>query len=200
VTIEDVTAAAAAFVGRIQQVPPMVSAVKVGGRRLHELAREGIEVERAPREVTVHALEVRATDDPSVVALDVRCSSGTYIRTLAADLGRALGGGAHVRRLRRTEVGSFGIAEAVDLEELAESDLMPPSAALRDYPAIAVDDGTAARVAHGAVLSRDDLRASGDGPWVVVDGGGEALAVYEAAGPARVKPAVVLVPATEGRR
>ena len=90
----------------------MVSALKVDGRRLHELAREGIEVERAPRPVTVDRFDVEATDDPGVLAIDVECSGGTYVRTLAADLGRLLGGGAHLRHLRRTAVGPFTIAEA----------------------------------------------------------------------------------------
>src|SRR5204863_9127865 len=87
VRANDVRAVAAGFVGRIEQVPPMVSAVKVGGRRLHELARKGIEVERAPRPVDVHALEIEATAESHVYRLDVRCSSGTYVRTLAADIG-----------------------------------------------------------------------------------------------------------------
>src|SRR4051794_33698609 len=105
VTLEQVRAAAARFVGDIEQIPPMVSAVKVDGRRLHELAREGKEVERAPRPVTVYRFDVDRTDDALVYRVEVDCSSGTYIRTLAADVGLALGGGAHLRRLRRTAVG-----------------------------------------------------------------------------------------------
>src|SRR5438874_9260 len=104
VGLEDVRAAAARFVGEIDQVPPMVSAVKVGGRRLHELARAGVEVEREPRRVTIHSLAVAPTDESGVFRLAVNCSSGTYIRSVAADLGTALGGGAHLRNLRRIAV------------------------------------------------------------------------------------------------
>ncbi len=113
VTLDDAKRVAAeSLTGDIEQVPPMVSALKVGGRRLHELAREGIEVERAPRPVTVHRFDVAPTEDPGVLAIEVDCSPGTYIRTLAADLGTLLGGGAHLRNLRRTAVGEFLVGDA----------------------------------------------------------------------------------------
>ena len=169
--------------GDIVQVPPMVSALKVDGRRLHELAREGIEVERAARPVTVRRFDVRPTDDPLVYRIDVTCSSGTYVRTLADDLGRLLGGGAHLRALRRTEVGSFTLAEAHSLDELV---LLPPAAAVRDLDAMTVDDATADGVRHGRVL--DVAIAS---PTAVFDGGGVLLAVYEPHR-GRAKPAVVV--------
>ena len=185
----DVAAAAARFVGEIEQVPPMVSAVKVGGRRLHELARAGIEVERVPRKVTVTRFDVAATDDPSVFAIEVDCSSGTYVRTLAADLGTSLGGGAHLRRLRRTAVGSFSLADAVALEDLGREHVLAPVEALRGYPVEAVDADVAATVAHGAVL---DKLWAGDGPWAVVDSSGALLAVYELRPDGRLKPSVVM--------
>ena len=97
VTLADVEAAASRLVGEIEQIPPMVSALKVDGKRLHELAREGIEVERKARHITIHSLAVAPTAEPHVFSIDVTCSSGTYIRTLAADLGEALGGGAHLQ-------------------------------------------------------------------------------------------------------
>lgn len=118
VTLDEVRTTAAGFVGEIDQVPPMVSAIRVDGRRLHELAREGIEVEREARRVTIHRYEVGPTEDPLVFAVEVECSSGTYVRTLAADLGTVLGGGAHLRRLRRTRIGSFGEAEAHPVDDL----------------------------------------------------------------------------------
>ena len=174
------------LVGAIEQVPPMVSALKVGGRRLHELAREGVEVERAPRPVTVRRFDVEPTTDPLVYGISVDCTSGTYIRSLAADLGRLLGGGAHLRRLRRTAVGSFTEAESRPLDAL---ELLPVRSAVRDLEAVTVDEATAVRIAHGALLERP---AGGtDGPWVMVDGEGEVLAVYEVHGTS-VKPAVVL--------
>lgn len=189
VGIDEVRAAAATLTGDIEQVPPMVSAVRVGGRRLHELAREGEEVEREARPVTVHRFGVEATDDPLVYRATVVCSSGTYVRTLAADLGTALGGGAHLRRLRRTAVGSFTDADAHPVDEIV---VLPPAEGLRDYPAVPVGERTAAMVAHGRVLTEVDLPVDGDGPWRVLDTTGALLAVYERRAPDRLKPAVVL--------
>jgi tRNA pseudouridine55 synthase len=180
--------AAARLTGDILQVPPMVSALKVGGRRLHELAREGVEVERAPRPVTVYRFDVAATADPAVLAVEVVCSSGTYVRTLAADLGHLLGGGAHLRNLRRTAIGSFAVAEASVLGSLV---VLPPAEGLRDLATVTVDDATEALVRRGSVLPAEAF--AGEGPWRVLSVGGELLAVYE---PFRgqVKPAVVFPP------
>jgi len=176
--------AAEHLTGPIMQVPPMVSALKVDGRRLHELAREGIEVERAPRPVTIHRFDVDATDDPSVLRILATCSSGTYVRTLAADLGHLLGGGAHLRNLRRTACGSFDESQTTTVDDLR---LLTPAAAMRDYPAVAVDDVVAAMVRNGRMLDAWE----GDGPWAVCDERGELLAMYERAG-ARAKPDVVI--------
>ncbi|HVL26718.1 MAG TPA: tRNA pseudouridine(55) synthase TruB [Acidimicrobiales bacterium] len=195
VGLDDVRAAADRLTGEILQIPPMVSAVKVGGRRLHELAREGVEVERAARPVTVYRFDVEAAVEPGVVAVDVECSAGTYVRTLAADLGAALGGGAHLRRLRRTAVGPFEVGEARPLDGIGPADVLPPAEALRGRDRVVVDDaGLAAGVGHGKVLDRAvlGLPAEGDGPWAVVDGVGRLLAVYEGHGAGRAKPAVVL--------
>ena len=177
--------AAEHLTGPILQVPPMVSALKVNGRRLHELAREGIEVERQPRPVTVHSFDVEPSSDPMVFDITVRCSSGTYVRTLAADLGTLLGGGAHLRGLRRTAVGSFTVAEALPPDRC---ELLPPPVALRDYASIVVSPEIAALVGHGRVLDR----FVGDGPWAVLDERGDLLAIYEPFGDAAAKPAVVL--------
>ncbi|MBK5330543.1 MAG: tRNA pseudouridine(55) synthase TruB [Ilumatobacteraceae bacterium] len=177
-------AAAEQLTGSIMQIPPMVSALHVDGKRLHELAREGIEVERQPRPVTVYSFDVAGSDDPSVLRIEVRCSSGTYIRTLADDLGRLLGGGAHLRNLRRTAVGSFTDNEASPPDQ---STLIAPVDALRDYPSVSVDEPTADMVRHGRVLDR----FPGDGPWAVVDHEGSLLAVYELFGESS-KPAVVI--------
>ena len=173
--------------GAIMQVPPMVSALKVGGRRLHELARQGIEVERAPRPVTVSDFAVDETDDPLVFRITVRCSSGTYVRSLAADLGTLLGGGAHLRNLRRTAVGSFTVDEAGAPDDAA---LLAPAAALRDYAAVTVDDAQAQLVAHGRRLPM--WQESGPGPWAVIDTAGALLAIYEPSPDGGVRPAVVL--------
>jgi tRNA pseudouridine55 synthase len=185
VTLDDARRVVAEHLtGDILQIPPMVSAVKVGGKRLHELAREGIEVEREPRPVTVHRFEVAATDDPGVLAVEVHCSSGTYVRTLAADLGRLLGGGAHLRNLRRTAVGSFTVDEARPPDDCV---LIDPAAAMRDYATVPVDAETAAIIATGRVLPAPP----GDGPWAITGPTGELIAVYEPFNDWS-KPAVVL--------
>jgi tRNA pseudouridine55 synthase len=177
--------AATQLTGDISQVPPMVSALKVGGRRLHDLARQGIEVEREARPVTVYSFAVTATDDPGVFAIDVECSSGTYVRALAADLGRFLGGGAHLRHLRRTAVEPFTIEEARPPDAV---ELLPPIDALRALVTVPVDEQTARLIATGRVLPAPE----GAGPWAMVDGAGELLAVYEPFRDGQAKPAVVL--------
>jgi tRNA pseudouridine55 synthase len=185
VTIDDARRAVADhLVGEIEQVPPMVSAIRVDGRRLHELAREGIEVERASRPVTIHRFDVLDWAAPGVLAVDVECSAGTYIRTLADDLGRLLGGGAHLRNLRRTHVGEFTLAEAGSPDD---AELLPVASAVRALASVTVDDDKASLVANGRVLDAWD----GDGPWAVFGATGELLAVYE---PFRgqAKPTVVL--------
>lgn len=195
VSIDEVHAAAQQFTGDILQTPPMVSAVKIDGRRLHELAREGIEVERAPRSVTIHELTVGEPVAPGWFPIEVECSSGTYIRSLAADIGTALGGGAHLRDLRRTAIGSFTETEAVPLEALAPERLLSPVDAMRDLAAVRVDEAVAADVGHGKVLPANILSvdSSSAGPWVVLGPDGSLLAVYEPHRAGTVKPGVVLV-------
>jgi tRNA pseudouridine55 synthase len=194
-TVDDVRAVVAArFVGELEQVPPMVSAVKVGGRRLHELARAGVEVQREARRVNVYRFDVEAGTEPGVFRATVECSAGTYVRSLAADVGTALGGGAHLRALRRTAVGPFTVDEARPLAVVGAADALPPAEALRGRARIAVgDEDVLKAVGYGKVLPRSELGADGDGPWAVVDAsGGRLLAVYEAHKGDTVKPAVVL--------
>lgn len=186
---DELHAAAAGLVGPQLQVPPMVSAVKVDGTRLHVLAREGKEVERAARPVTVHRFDVRRTDDPFVVDATVTCSSGTYVRVLADDLGRRLGGGAHLSGLRRTAVGPFGLDEARPLESL---EVLPPTEAVRHLERVVAPAEVAARVAVGQVLDRDVLGMAGDGPWAVLDDAGALLAVYGPHRGSTAKPSFVL--------
>lgn len=183
-------AASAAFVGEIQQIPPMVSAVKVGGRRLHELAREGRTVSREPRTVTVGSFEVTGfgSGDRPWATVTIACSSGTYVRTLAADWGAALGGGAHLAALRRTAVGSFTAAEARPLERL---EVLAPAAGVRDYDSLTVPESGARAVAHGRRLPAAGLQ--GSGPWAVLDESGSLLAMCERRGD-DLQPVVVLAP------
>lgn len=199
VTFAQIEAAAARFVGDIEQIPPMVSAVKIGGRRLHELAREGKEIDRPPRPVTIRSLAVLPgpDGDPGVFTMAVECSSGTYIRTLAADIGHALGGGAHLRSLRRTAVGPYTLADAVALEQVGPDAVRPMTEAVRHLRSIVVDAPTAADVAVGKVLERTRLGLDDvdTGPWAVLDEAGALLAVYEPFRVTTTKPSLVIPPA-----
>ncbi len=199
VTLAEVRAAAEVLTGDIMQVPPMVSAVKIDGKRLHELAREGKEVAREPRPVTVHAFRVDEPTAAGVYPVEVTCSSGTYIRTLAADLGAALGGGAHLRNLRRTQAGSHSVADAHRIDEVdPERDVLSPANALRDLPTAVVDTATAVEVGHGRPLERSRLGIPDDhdGPWAVQAQDGVLLAVYGPHRAGTVKPEVVVAPAS----
>lgn len=194
-TAPEVAAAATAFVGDIDQVPPMVSAVKVGGRRLHELAREGIEVDRAARRVTVSRFDLTPSDDPLSYRAVVECSSGTYVRSLAADLGHALGGGAHLTTLRRTAVGGFDLDDAVPLDSVDVAALLPLTAAVAGLASVRVDDDTAASVRVGKVLPAGSLGEAGEGPWAVLArSDGSLVAVYQRHRLDLLKPELVLAP------
>jgi len=196
VTPELVAAAAATLTGEIEQVPPMVSAVKVGGRRLHELARQGLEVERPARPVTVHRFDVEPDPErPGVYRAEVECSSGTYVRVLAHDLGLALGGGAHLANLRRTRIGSFGEADMRRLDHLGPDAVLTPAQAMRDLDAVTVEPPVAGSIRTGLPLDKVPLGAAGDGPWAMLDEQGSLLAVYEATDTDRIRPAVVLAEA-----
>ena len=182
-------AVAAHFTGRQQQVPPMYSALKRDGVPLYELARRGLEVERAPREVTIESLELvlRAADR---IDFRVACSKGTYVRVLAADVGRALETRAHLERLRRTRVGAFRVedATAVDaLLALAPAAALPVLAvreALAGYPAVAAPPDALERLRRGqqAPLARLPApRAAGE-TALLLDPAGDVAAIIEAAG------------------
>jgi tRNA pseudouridine55 synthase len=192
VSLAQVRAAATALTGSIAQIPPMVSAVKVGGRRLHALAREGIEVERSARPVTVYRFDVSPGLTPGVFRIEVECSSGTYVRVLAADLGVALGGGAHLRNLRRTRIGSFSVEDARLVDELTAAVVLTPAQALRDLDQVVVGTDVQRDVARGLALDRVPLGVTGEGPWGLVDAGHRLLAVYEATETDRIRPAVVI--------
>ncbi|HEV3366372.1 MAG TPA: tRNA pseudouridine(55) synthase TruB [Acidimicrobiales bacterium] len=192
VSLAQVRSAATALTGPIAQVPPMVSAVKVGGRRLHALAREGIEVERSARSVTVYRFDVSPGLTPGVFRIEVECSSGTYVRVLAADLGVALGGGAHLRNLRRTRIGSFSVEDARLVDELTAAVVLTPAQALRDLDQVVVGTDVQRDVARGLALDRVPLGVTGEGPWGLVDAGHRLLAVYEATETDRIRPAVVI--------
>lgn len=154
---EEILAVAARFAGEIEQVPPMYSAVRHQGRRLYQLARRGEQVEVPPRKVLIHRLEVKEIALPRLT-LEVACGKGTYIRTLAHDLGRALGCGAHLAALRRLAVGSFSVAEALSLAQVQEDPeearrrLIPPAKCLPELPALEVGREEAQRLVQGQAL------------------------------------------------
>jgi tRNA pseudouridine55 synthase len=165
-TRDDVERAAAAMVGDISQVPPMVSAVKVGGERLYRKARRGEEVEREPRRVVVHALDVESftPGQRASARLRVRCSRGTYVRTLAHDLGRALSVGGHVATLRRVRVGRFIADGAVVPTVVSEAVVRPIIDAVEGYPRRDVTSEEATTVVHGKPLPAFGI----EGPYAVV--------------------------------
>lgn len=163
------------FIGDIRQIPPMHSALKRDGRPLYELARQGIEVERAPRAVTIHAIDCLDFSGDRLT-LRVACSKGTYIRVLAADIGQALGCGAHLVALRRIAVGDLDLNGAVTLAELEALDeagragrLQPVDALLRSLPIMAVEGESAERFRHGNPV---DLQPGLSGKIRVYAGGG----------------------------
>ncbi|HUP16033.1 MAG TPA: tRNA pseudouridine(55) synthase TruB [Acidimicrobiia bacterium] len=181
VTEPQVAGALAGFRGNIQQTPPMVSAIQVGGRRLHEMARAGEEIERQPRPVEVFSIEVVDFEGGEfpLATIAVECSKGTYVRVLADDIAKVLGGRAHLEGLRRTRVGSFGLDLALTIEDLDrwESSLLPLAAAVGPMPRLVVDDDQRQRTTHGRALEAVGM----EGPIAVVDPAGELVAVYVAA-------------------
>jgi len=187
-------AACARMVGEIEQVPPMHSALKRDGKALYEYARAGVEVEREPRRVTIHRIDIPALDtqgDDDTWVIDVRCSKGTYIRTLAEDIGRALGCGAHLAALRRTGSGPLTLARAHTLAELDALDeaardalLLRPDALVEDWPEIRLGDDDAGRFLSGvrrrlALPDAERVRVYGPQPRAFLGGariaGGELI-------------------------
>jgi len=163
----DLRAVLARFVGEIEQVPPMFSAVHVRGRRLYELARAGQEVERRPRRVRVDAIDLLAWTPPALT-IRLACGKGTYVRSLAADLGQALGSGAHLAALRRTRVGPFRVEDAVPWEILRAGDaavlaprIVAADRAVSHLPAVRLHQAAARRLDQGQRVDP----ASCPAPW-----------------------------------
>ncbi|MGH2718003.1 MAG: tRNA pseudouridine(55) synthase TruB [Actinomycetota bacterium] len=195
----DLLGAMARLTGPIEQVPPMVSAVRVGGERLYAAARRGEEVERAPRPVTVYDFSLESFDSGAWSAtVRVRCSSGTYVRTLAADVGEALGCGAHLSALRRLSVGSLSGEQAVTLpalEAMSPEDraaaVLTPASALRDLKAVPVEGDSLEGVRHGRALEPAGGEAADGEPLAILTPEGDLVAVYRRDG-AAFKAACVL--------
>jgi tRNA pseudouridine55 synthase len=199
VTDAAIRAGLGALTGEIDQVPSAVSAIKIDGQRAYKRVREGAEVALAARRVAITRLDVLAIrrDEPDVVDvdIDVTCSSGTYVRAIARDLGVALGVGGHLTALRRTAVGGFALAEAVTLPELQERapdvvNLPLAEAARRFFPQREADAQEAKVLSHGGPLPATGMA----GPYAVFDAHGELLAIVsEREG--RARPEIVLAPA-----
>lgn len=163
----EIRTAMAGFLGKQEQIPPMYSAVKINGKKLYELAREGKEVARKPRTIEIYDIRILRFLPPDRVEFEVDCSKGTYIRTLCADIGKALGCGGHMAALLRTRTGAFRLENAIRLEELkrlaaedrAAEALLQMEDALRDYPQIWVAEGMTKLLYNGGrIAARHFLR------------------------------------------
>jgi tRNA pseudouridine55 synthase len=207
--VDPLEAALRGFVGEIEQLPPMYSAVRVGGRRLHEAARAGEEVERSVRRVAIHALRLHAlqpagADGLREARIEVHCGKGTYVRTLAADLGRALGVPAHLRALRRTVAGHFRVDGAVGLDEaerLAAAGPGPlrarmlPLAEALPFPPVTVESGGVRWLVNGRFLPAEGP----EGLRRVIGPDGELVAVGQVRrGQLRPVRVFASLPADEG--
>lgn len=164
-SFEEFRAAAETFVGEIEQVPPMYSALKQNGQKLVDLARQGITVERAPRKVTIHS--IRAYEQGGEYLLDVHCSRGTYIRTLCAEIGRLLGCGGCMKTLRRTSVGQFSLAQSIPLDTLrgfspeqAEEALIPVEQLFAHLPEVTLPPFFARLYGNGERIALEKLRSA----------------------------------------
>lgn len=203
-TDDEIDRAMSPFRGAFEQLPPAHSAKKIGGEKAYELARRNIDVELKPAVVTVHSLE-RLSRDRQELCVRVQSSSGFYVRSLARDLGRQLGCGAHLRALRRTASGAFSVAEALPLE-VAErmersiaSRLISPAAALPKFPAVELTELGLRRAAHGNELRPEHVQAglenedpdAASRPVRLLGPGGRLLALAERRG-ATLHPVVVL--------
>ncbi|OBA77447.1 tRNA pseudouridine(55) synthase TruB [Mycobacterium sp. 1554424.7] len=197
VTGEEIAAAAAGLRGDIEQVPSAVSAIKVAGRRAYRLIREGHDVQLAARPVRIdrfEVLDVRGAGELVDVDVEVDCSSGTYIRALARDLGAALGVGGHLTALRRTRVGRFGLDQARSLDDLAEAPrltLTLDEACLQLFPRRDLSADEALAASNGRSLSPEGI----DGVYAAADADGRVIALLRDEG-SRTRSVVVLRPAT----
>lgn len=195
VTAADVARVLPAFMGDILQVPPMHSALKRDGKPLYEYARAGVEVERKARRVRIHAIDLVDSDQLAMdhrFSFSVHCSKGTYVRTLAADIGERLGCGAHLAALRRTSIGALGLDRARTLEELDELDaeamdrlLLPVDFLLGDIEKVELDAGRAARLSNGQAVER---KGEGGRRIRAYDAGGRFLGLCLQVGDDTLKP------------
>ena len=179
---EKIREVVASFIGKLEQVPPMYSAVKVNGKKLYELAREGKEIERKSRTIEVYDIRIRQFLPPDRVEIDVDCSKGTYIRTLCSDIGKALGCGGHMAELLRTRTGAFSLENAIKLDELkalaeqekVETVLLTMEEALEDFPVVKVSEKSQKFLYNGGKIQERFLTEK---PAVLTEG--EIVVTYD---------------------
>lgn len=183
VTEQALRGACAQFVGQIEQVPPIYSAVKVDGERAYKKARKGEQVDLKARTVTIEELDVEAFDLPHA-RLHVRCGSGTYVRALVRDLGVELGSCAYTTLIRRTRVGSFRVDEATPLDQITPDNvsdlLLAPLEMMRDMRTYVAEPGDCTALGYGQTIAPADLEVAADEYVAVADQGGELVAVTQA--------------------
>jgi len=208
---ENIISAMDSLTGHISQLPPMVSSVKVNGKRLHRIAREGNEVERKPREIEVMQFSLLDIDrqqdqgayfvdvhsfDPyptgPTISVRVTCSTGTYIRSLADDLGKILHGGAFLSDLRRINSGNFNISETVSLDDVTIESLQPITSLVDSMEKVTVPMELVSGVSNGKILGYNELSLETQGPWVLLSPEEKLLGVYERYGDESIKPVMVL--------
>ena len=182
VTPEALEEALAKFRGDIEQIPPMYSAIKINGKKLYELARKGKEVERKPRPVTIHALTVEGQTAPDEYTIRVRCSKGTYVRTLCHDIGQALGCGGTMSSLRRTMAAGFDLSQSVSLDDVQnhperEQLLLSVDTYFSTYPSLTVEPSAEKKIRNGMTLVMPQLAP---GQYRVYGEGGAFLALCRA--------------------
>ena len=190
-SIEEITSAAKALTGRIEQRPPAFSAVKIAGRRAYALARQGKPVEPKPRTVTVHRLDVETYNYPEL-GLRIKCGSGTYVRSIGRDLAASLGTAAVMSRLARTAIGSFRIEEAIRPEELSPRNwtdhLLPMLRAVESLPRVELSPAEIAGIRAGRAIPRDVTVSAEGSDFAAVDEAGRLVAILTRRGPGLLGP------------
>ena len=202
-TAEQMSWAASAMLGAQLQTPPMVSALKVGGRRLHELAREGVEVERRPRKITVSTFSMGPTADPTRWSFDVACSTGTYVRSLLSDLAERVGTVGHLVELRRLSSGTHHVDDALTLREVGEmveagrSPLHPPSCFVSQLESVVLSTDQVRQMRLGQLIS---LEGEFSGDEIAAHDESDDLAGILRRRGANWQPEVVLVSSPDAER
>jgi len=204
--LSDIDNTIESFIGQIQQIPPMYSAIKVGGKKLYEYARQGAAIERKPRDVTINAIEVLQANLPHSTIIRVSCSKGTYIRTLCADIGEALGSAAHMGELLRTKSGNFHASKAVRLADFREiiargeinNIAMPIEVALSHFPKIIISDKAEKWLVNGNKIPLDFVRSEAEllsnAEYLAYDEAGNLAGIFVLSSDAKyVKPKVMLL-------